>query len=222
MTRIVFTLLLFCLVVLSILIWLVSSAEYTAPNLLIFFRPSSACPPPCFTGIHPGVSTVESGIAHLQESLRPTSITLNLFDRYNMSSVEASVLFGEIKAHILIEAQQGIIERIYLTESNLRLGDILFIFGQPSKLMLDDQYHHDMITVRGFYPAYRLDVQALLPICSAIANFSDDLLQSVVIRLETTDTIAENTRFPVAVTDEEFQGWATRVFDMRQRHCAQA
>ena len=118
----------------------------------------------------------------------------------------------------LTNPRGDVVEGIYLLDAGIRLSDILMTFGQPTSLILDDRFHTGIVTYIGYYSAYQIYIQMLLPVCSSETGANWEMQQNVVIGVETTQRHDQSIDPPARVNDEG-DGWLQRLRHLKRATC---
>lgn len=111
-------------------IFAIRAQRYDDSELRAFLTPPEGCPPPCFMGIRPGVTTVDEALAILDSSslfmytryeIDPDHISLQLKNPHNLIvDSDTNSLFLE----------NNVVQRLDI-QTNILVGELWATYGQP-------------------------------------------------------------------------------------------
>lgn len=154
--------------VLSLLAHGYSSGPSPLHDLLL---PTNDCPIPCFLGIRPGVTHVDTALEQLRAEALIRSILPMPFDpvgpRYTVDFLPALGLGQTAQLQLMTRPGSSIVEGILLSHTAIRLSDIIVALGQPPSLALSNGLSYGLVTYVGFYPQYQLYVLTIRATCAS-------------------------------------------------------
>ena len=135
LTRFAVKLTLIPTLIFTAIIGLIRAQPYDDSQLRTFFAPPDGCPPPCFMGIRPGVTTVNQAIAILQTQKWVNAESIVVFKVNDNESGIAWVWngrqppsFGEFFPIARINNHQGVIFEI-IVYTDVSLGSVIAYYG---------------------------------------------------------------------------------------------
>jgi hypothetical protein len=162
MTRALFsTAALFALAFTTLIVF-IHTRPYQDGGLRAFLMPSLDCPPPCWLGIQPGVTTLVESSTLLRkqpsinavDAISPATAWL----RFSIPAVQRA------RVNMWQDAR-GIIGRLDLFETGLSLSDIQLVLGKPARLFLYDTIQYGTSEMTLVYSQYSLYISASIAPC---------------------------------------------------------
>ena len=161
--RIFSTLALACIALFSAILLLVPTPVAANDDLRGLLLPPTDCSAPCFGGIRPGTTTVDEAVNLLRANSSIELIRVNVSHQYEEQSVEAFVALPPERVSLLLNAQRGVVETITLTGIDLRMDDVVQMFGEPDQLVLNYKLNNGFTTYAAFFPQYQLTAVFHMP-----------------------------------------------------------
>ncbi|HVU11863.1 MAG TPA: hypothetical protein VHD90_11320 [Phototrophicaceae bacterium] len=225
-TRVVIRALIPCLLLFTLAI-LMSRVQASHDSSLSDLLPTADCAAPCFLGIRPGVTSVDTGLQTLRASPLIRSVSPMTWNPssgpsshlYEVDFVPTFVSMQKAQMQLVTHPDSGIIDSILLTGMGIQLSQIELAFGRPESSTLDESVHIGLVTYASFYPQYQMYIQTMMVLCAPEGEPFWAQRENLMIGIASSRQYAAQYAYYSDEARQNGDGWQQQLHTMKRNEC---